>query len=212
MFSTKAKELGTDKGSPVDEDFFGPHFYHTYADFYELFLAPWKDHITGVFECGIGSINPHVKSNMGSKGTPGASLRMWRDLFPNATVYGGDIDSDILIQEDRITSFYVDQLDPESVSELSERLPKNLDLIVDDGLHQANAAITLYQGIFKNLREGGIYIIEDAWKNMKAVSMRDELLEWLDANDVAYGTILLSHELHNTQLIVIQKPYLDSVR
>lgn len=148
---------------------------------------------------------------MGPKGTPGASLRMWRDLFPNAHVYGGDIDPDILIQEDRITSFYVDQLDPESVSELSKKLPNDLDLIVDDGLHQADAAITLYQGIFKNLREGGVYIIEDAWKNLRFKSMRDELLEWLDANGVVYGTIVLSHEVHNTQLIIMQKPYLDSV-
>ena len=35
-------------------------------------------------------------------GSPGASLRVWKDFFSNAKIYGSDIDKDILFNEDRI--------------------------------------------------------------------------------------------------------------
>ena len=33
---------------------------------------------------------------MGIKGKPGASLRVWKDYFPNANIIGVDIDENIL--------------------------------------------------------------------------------------------------------------------
>ena len=48
-------------------------------------------------------------------GKPGASLRVWRDYFPNAIIYGADIDKDILFAEERIKTFYIDQLDPVAI-------------------------------------------------------------------------------------------------
>src|ERR1700730_598890 len=45
-----------------------------------------------IFELGLGTNNTELPSNMGPYGAPGASLRGWRELFPNARVYGADVD------------------------------------------------------------------------------------------------------------------------
>lgn len=68
-----------------------------------------------VVEVGIGSNNPSVASNMGVFGTPGASLRAFRDFLPAAEIVGGDVDRTILFSESGITTHYVDQLDISSL-------------------------------------------------------------------------------------------------
>jgi hypothetical protein len=71
-----------------------------------------------VFECGVGTNNPNITSNMGVNGQPGASLRVWRDYFQNAEVFGADIDRGILFEEQRIRTFYVDQTNKDSILEI----------------------------------------------------------------------------------------------
>jgi hypothetical protein len=42
----------------------------------------------------------------------------WRDYFPNSEIFGADIDRDVLFDEDRIRTYYVDQLDPEAIASM----------------------------------------------------------------------------------------------
>jgi hypothetical protein len=99
---------------------------------------------------------------MGLHGIPGASLRMWREYFPNANIFGGDIDRNILFAEDRIRTHFVDQLSIESIDELAEQFGSNLfDIIIDDGLHTFEANINLFAGFIQCLSDSGVYIIED---------------------------------------------------
>jgi hypothetical protein len=115
-----------------------------------------------VFECGLGTNNPDFQSNMTVDGMPGASLRVWRDYFKNAQIYGADIDKDILFQEDRIKTYYVDQLNTPSIGTMwKEIVVQNFDIIIDDGLHTVDANINLFINSFDKLKKNGIYIIED---------------------------------------------------
>jgi hypothetical protein len=99
---------------------------------------------------------------MTSRGKPGASLRVWRDYFTNSLIYGADIDKNILFEEDRIKTFYVDQLNEFSIKEMWSNINKNnFDIILDDGLHTFEAGITMFLNSFDKLRKNGIYIIED---------------------------------------------------
>lgn len=99
---------------------------------------------------------------MGIDASPGASLRAWRDYFPNANIYGCDIDRSCLVEEDRISSCYVDQLEIDSIAAMWEGFGRPLfDIVIDDGLHTADAATSLFRGLSQSLSKTGIYIIED---------------------------------------------------
>jgi len=152
--------FNTDKGSlnPRRND-------HAYADFYDSIFFLSRHTLRNVLEIGIGSNNADVKGFMGVDATPGASLRVWREYFPNARIYGADIDSRILFEEDRIKTFYVDQTDKNSVLSLWENIniegSTEFELIVDDGLHTFEAATTLLRNSLNKLSLGGVYAIED---------------------------------------------------
>lgn len=210
-FSTAAKKFGSDKGSPLENDVFGGGGsrwnYHAYTDFYEQFFGPWRAHIKNVFECGIGTTNLGITSNMGLAGMPGASLRMWKELFPNANIYGADIDKEVLFTEDRIQTYWLDQTNPGSVEALARTLPNNLDLIIDDGLHSADAAITLLKGMFGNLRPGGIYVVEDVWDIDNQLNFRKNFLEALEQEKLNYTVVEMSREHAHMALVVINKPF-----
>ena len=55
-------------------------------------------------------------------GKPDASLRVWKDFFPYAKIYGGDIDSDTLFTEDRILTYHVDQFDNFSIKNMWSKI------------------------------------------------------------------------------------------
>jgi hypothetical protein len=118
-----------------------------------------------VFECGLGTNNPTLDSSMGIGGQPGASLRVWRDHFPNANIIGADIDSDILFSEERIFTGYINQLSPNDINiffkSVSEKYTDKFDIMIDDGLHTMEAAICLFGNAFNYLSDNGIYFIED---------------------------------------------------
>ena len=69
---------------------------HNYTTIYSALFGKLRDEPLRIFELGLGTNNPHLPSSMGSLGRPGASLRGWRDLFPNAMIFGADVDRDIL--------------------------------------------------------------------------------------------------------------------
>lgn len=154
---------GSDKGSNSDS---GLHIYghmpHSYGEVYEHLFHGRRGEEINLLECGVGSANPEIPSNMGLDASPGASLRAWRDYFPNARIYGCDIDRACLVNEERIASCYVDQLQGDSILQMWEHFGKPLfDVIIDDGLHTAKAALSLLQGSYSFLSNVGLYIIED---------------------------------------------------
>ena len=135
---------------------------HTYSNYYYSLFNHFKDDVKLIFECGLGTNNPDVPSNMTVNGMPGASLRVWRDYFKNAQIYGADIDNDILFQEDRIKTYYVDQLNTPSIEAMWKKIGiHNFDIIIDDGLHTAEANINFFISSFNKLKKNGIYVIED---------------------------------------------------
>ncbi len=153
---------GSDKGSLMSSEGFLPWEPHSYTDLYGQLFDHCRGSVRRVFECGIGTNNPDLDSSMGENGRPGASLRMWRDYFPNADIFGADIDEAILFEESRIKTHYVDQLDSDSIRQLWDRLGDvRFDLMVDDGLHTFEAGSVLFENSIHMLEESGLYVIED---------------------------------------------------
>jgi hypothetical protein len=133
---------------------------HNYHFIYAKMLKDRKS-ITAMLEIGLGTNNPDVVSSMGILGTPGASIRAFRDFLPQARIYGADVDRGILFEEDRIKTFFVDQTDLKTLDQLGSDIPGELDLIIDDGLHSPNANLAVLLFALKKLKVGGWLAIED---------------------------------------------------
>ena len=133
---------------------------HNYHYLYGVILKN-KKNIKDIFEIGLGSNNKDVVSNMGRNGKPGASHRAFRDYCETAEIYGADIDKRVLFQEDRIHTFFVNQTEPATFEDISTLLPRDFDLVIDDGLHSPNANINSLHFGLKIIRVGGWVVIED---------------------------------------------------
>jgi len=141
-------KYGSDKSSNDYHNIYGP-------------LLKNRGEITGILEIGMGTNNTDIVSNMGLWGYPGASLRAFRDFLKSAMIFGADIDKRILFEDERIQTFFVDQTDPLTLTELGKSIPSNLDLVIDDGLHSPNANIeTLKFGLTK-IKIGAWVVVED---------------------------------------------------
>jgi len=142
---------------------------------------------------------------MGRTGTPGASLRAWRDYFPNAEIYGADIDREILFEEERIRTFYVDQLSESAISEMWSKIPNlTFDLIIDDGLHTFEAGVTFYENSIDKLKDSGVYIIEDVTPQ-NLIRFVDYLKKSKNFVDVIRLKSLIRGLRPDNNLIVIRK-------
>jgi len=155
-------KYGSDKGAVRDSGHPYPWPAHTYADLYYRLFSHCRTGVRKIFECGLGTNNPELASSMGVSGKPGASLRVWRDYFPNARIYGADIDRDILFEEDRIKTYYIDQLDPQAIADFWNQVgERGFDFMLDDGLHTFEAGVCLFRHSIEFLSPSGIYVIED---------------------------------------------------
>lgn len=159
LLDSLCDRYGSDKGGSQNRFPWGSH---SYTDFLSLLFETSREQMTLVFECGIGTNNLSIPANMGSKGIPGASLRVWRDYFPNAEVVGADIDEAVLFDEERIATYAVDQSSEKSVQDMWGRIGRSgFQLMIDDGLHVFEAGKTLFLGSVHLLAANGTYIIED---------------------------------------------------
>jgi hypothetical protein len=182
--------------------------WHNYTTYYHALFDPVKYNVLRIFELGLGTNNIALPSNMGINGRPGASLRGWRDFFPKADVYGADIDRDILFTEDRIKTYYCDQLSTQDVSTLwkEPELLEEFDIIVDDGLHTLPANWHFFEHSIHKIKIGGVYIIEDILSRL--ISSYNELFhEWKKTHpNYEFCIMTLPYtNCHDNNLIIIQR-------
>lgn len=91
----------------------------------------------------------------------GGSLRMWRDYFPNANIYGLDIKESKCFAEERIKCFHGNQNDLSLLKRITDEI--EFDIIIDDAGHDPKAIKVSFDFLFPLLKEKGIYVVEDLW-------------------------------------------------
>ena len=186
--------FGSDKG--------GRNNHHNFASYYSEIFFHKRNDIKNFLEIGLGTNNTSVLSNMGPNGIPLASLRAWRDYFKNANIYGADIDKNILKNEDRIETFYVDQTDPITIKEMFKNIgEKKFDIILEDGLHEYNANICFFENAIEYLEPNGTYIIEDVY-----YKDQDKFIKYFENKNYNFSIIDIFHEknIANNCLIIIK--------
>lgn len=203
MLKTELCSIMEQEGSDKSGD------WHNYTEiYYELFEKIRYNNLN-IFELGLGTNNTTIPSNMGKDGTPGASLRGWKKFFVNSNIYGADIDKNSLFNEERIKTFYCDQLNKESIKHLFNHELKDIqfDIIIEDGLHEFNANKTFLLNSFEYLKNGGYYIIEDLsyFTSNLFESFRDEICAELNIS--AFNIVNLPHHINNqdNQILIIKK-------
>lgn len=121
------------------------HYSHVY---YELFKDR-RESVKKVLEIGTAE---------------GASLFAWREFFPNATIYGAEIDPKrvaLLQGQERIKVFQCDQSNATDLLRVIEEIGPDIDLIVDDGSHKPWDQVFSIFKLMQKVDKKTTYIIED---------------------------------------------------
>jgi ubiquinone/menaquinone biosynthesis C-methylase UbiE len=146
------------------------HYEHDYFNLvYNNLFNPISKNIKKFIEIGVGSAG---------------SIELWRDYFSNATIYGLDINPNILIEnKDRIELKQINQSDTEQLKQFCAEYPDNdFDVILDDGSHRMYDQQITFAKFFKLLKSGGIYIIEDLHTSLEAVMPEKAWCNWGDVS------------------------------
>lgn len=189
-----AYKYGTDKC---------PQIKHSYTPYYYKLFKDRRNEIKKVLEMGIGYYDcmKHVgeiwDKRLKRNYQRGASLKMWRDFFPNAQIYGADIRPDTMFEDERIKTFLCDETKKEDIENLVRQTGSDIDIFIDDGSHKYPHQIFLAQTILPLLDDGVIYIIEDAeWTRKISRALSD------------YGVEVVGFtpkEYRDNKLVVIRK-------
>jgi hypothetical protein len=127
---------------------------------YEQYLGNIRNQVFCLLEIGVGGYDDPQ--------TGGSSLRMWRDYFPRAHIFGVDIHDKSAHEGDRIRIFRGSQDDPGFLRSVVDEMGR-LDLVIDDGSHISSHVIRSFEILFPLLSNGGLYIVEDVgtsyWKD-----------------------------------------------
>ncbi len=134
--------------------------HHTYQDIYAfIFNKISETKLSAILEIGIGSAEqPSMK----------AFFEFVRNNNLNLEYIGVDINKNFLVDpcQKGITLKYFDQLSYSSAKDLILELQTHkISLIIEDGLHTAEANISAFNNLISFVNEGAIYIIEDVNRN-----------------------------------------------
>ncbi|MBR1579120.1 MAG: class I SAM-dependent methyltransferase [Selenomonadaceae bacterium] len=121
---------------------------HDYLRQYELFFAPFRYDEFSLIEFGCWK---------------GESLRLWKEYFPRAQIYGVDIMKSTLdYAEERISVVLGDATRFETFSTFKQMLNGvRPSVIIDDASHAWGDQRRSFELFWRMLAPGGLYIVED---------------------------------------------------
>jgi predicted O-methyltransferase YrrM len=147
-------KTGTDK-SPYTAN--GGH-RHPYTAPYSLLFEPLRNKPIKFAEIGVFR---------------GASILVWRNFFQKARIYGFDNDYQNMeaIRAMNLPGVSLDIMDAREASSIEAGFSKHMadgelfDVILDDALHDPSQQVVTIKTCLKMLKQGGILIIEDVFRD-----------------------------------------------
>lgn len=122
---------------------------HGFLPFYEKHFYPIRYDVKKFLEIGV---------------LYGKSLLMWKEFFPNATIYGIDNFQDGGVRDLNVSSIKIlkyNQNLKEDLINARNELGNDFDIIIDDGCHFHKPQQQTLEYFFPMLRKKGLYGIED---------------------------------------------------
>lgn len=120
----------------------------SYLDIYEPYFKPLRERKINFLEIGVRD---------------GCSHRMWQQYFSKeSNIYGIDIDPRCSVYAKENIKIYIGSQDDLSVIDnVVSDAKDGFDVILDDGSHVNELTINSFNLLFKHVKPGGLYIIED---------------------------------------------------
>lgn len=119
---------------------------HKYTPYYHKLFKGMKKYVKKVVEVGAAE---------------GAGLRMFREYFPNAMIYGAEIDKKRIFKEDRIEVIECDQSKVKDLAKLLDKTGFDIDIMIDDGSHKPKDQVLTALTVLPLIKKEAIYVIED---------------------------------------------------
>jgi hypothetical protein len=120
-----------------------------YIEMYEAMLSPRRQDALRLLEIGIQY---------------GGSIRMWREFFPNATIFAVDVDPYCKERVSGVSgceAYILDQSSQNAWERFIGMTGGAFDLVIDDGGHTMEQQINTFAALFPCLNRSGLYILED---------------------------------------------------
>jgi hypothetical protein len=127
---------------------------HNYTELYERLFFPWKDEPIKIFEIGVAS---------------GGSLKMWQAYFSQARIFAVDILPKSEFDNGRVKTLIADQAKREQLQEAIDAAGGDIHILIDDGGHSMEQQQVSLGFLFKFVRPGGYYVIEDVHTSLPAL-------------------------------------------
>jgi hypothetical protein len=164
------KRHGTDKWDD-NHSFRGESYLHIY----DRYLRHLRHEPITLLELGVKT---------------GASLRMWEEYLPQAQIHGVDLNPECAAHAgERIEVHILSQDDEAGLDELAESVG-GFDVVLDDCSHINVLTLASERILFRHVKPGGFYIIEDlgmSWLDYGVLEDPGTFMDGELATNVARG-------------------------
>jgi hypothetical protein len=143
--------LGSDKGTEAASGSEGvPHCYS--VEYFRLF-APLCEERFNFLEIGLDDATPPADA---------PSLKAWRRFFPNASIYGYDIEDFGFLGDPSLQVYQGSQASRRDLARFLESAGEpSFRVVLDDGSHAASHQQISLAALFPHVESEGLYIVED---------------------------------------------------
>jgi hypothetical protein len=164
------------------------HYEHNYFELiYTEAFTPIRYNVKKMVEIGI--LN-------------GESTKLWRDYFVNAEIIGVDINLNgikEITNRDRLTFLEKDMSNIDNLNEFCLNY-NDIDIIIDDASHKMLDQQLTFAKLFRNLKSGGIYVIEDLHTSLEVHNPDKRIFGWGDPEKTT--TLEMLKNFQNTNNII----------
>ena len=120
---------------------------HNYSIFYEKYLSNLKEKKINILEIGSHE---------------GKGIASFYFYFPYAKIIGANINPfQMKFKSKRITELFINVSSKKIIKNFSDHIKVDQDIIIDDASHNLRDILFTLSILFKKLKSGGLYILED---------------------------------------------------